>query len=895
MKRRAYEIKREQSLIRYLPRWMRSWEPQYLPADKMRDLEHGMESPEVHSPPMFRVELPPRYSQACPSVDIINQVDGSRSCNEIMADNPFMTGALPESCDCPVSHTIRRRKNTSPSRVVWHADSKETSRAICTQFLIPRRHMRLPVLKDVRSEAEMAPKTLSSTLERKVLRAVSEPYGNTVGPGNEENMRGSLLNSAKALGKGLLGLHELDQNRGPEGIRGLPHNTETSISHNLATSTTAADANTFKQPCEPELAERIPVIFKYHRKISQGAFGSHGGPMNPATSGIVSRGSLSGVIEQPWDSEAKASLNTSSSVHGRRQVSVSSFLSVVGHFRRHFSETLPSLRRSESSCTSQAIKDEVAGPVQSLRQSKSGALSQLDGIQHFDNPRSMMKEPKGMPQINENAKPTSSKICALTDSVIEESLQLRLWPHTVIFLSTMGSLRVSPELTIETKENVPIRISPAPGPSLLRSQKRRSPLRQYSGNADPTRTDFSSPPLTLSRVPPVEDLIIQPTNVASRPKFSRKTPSAPDQLSVGDVHQRLQWLEWELMPGLRNDIQSFPFLLDLGDPQPVIMCGATSRRIKQRTESLEDIRPQSRYSKPLPELNNEIEPADGTIVTAAWVARHPPDGLPQDPFAQDHEHYSKGRGKFGPLEGWQDPNGPKQAQGPAEVKERQQFKAPKGLKRTISRSFSVLGIVAKNSRRVGKLNVRRHRQISSDSAKTSYRNLNIGGIFHRGRATNNDGCGEQDARSARTLQPTTQRDLLIPQSDMSTLQGVEGWPVSPTLLDERELLDALSPKDSNDSDFNDSSKYLINQDVKKAIEILESQVDEEPIDFYTSDDFNKPLEPPASKRKNSGPYLEHPLSRFHESYRSAPSFHEEHSQNSVQHGNSSSPEVSAGD
>ena len=875
LKRMEYELQREQTFIRYLPRWMRSWQPQCLPAT---DVEQGI-----------RVELSSRYDQTRPSVPIVTQMDGPHSCREQTQSYPVMTGALPESCDCPIVHTVRRRKNTIASRPTWHANSQETSRTICTQLLMPRRNRHLCVSKDVPD------KTLSSIPERVAQRAVSVPHYSITRPENKRQMRASLSTSTEPLSRMHFALCALEQNKGPEGMRGWPHNTEISTSDDHPKSRIRANSEGSEEPRELALATQRHTILDCNRKLSQKGFGIGSRVRILAMDRILSGAALKDMSNQWKDSKVKAFLSASRYVDGSRHVSMPSFLGIVGRIRSQDSENVPSTRRQESRFASQSKMTQRSHHRRLPRRGELGGLFQIDERQASGDPRPLKRSSCDMLQVENYIRPTNQRVCALTDSAVQRSLQHILWPDRVKVVSTIGSSKVAPEPTLGTEQSVPVRISPAPRqPSQqlpLRLQKKRAPLEHSSGDADTTNGGSFRPGKGTQQAPPVNDVISRPASAMPWQRSFGKTPYALDLGFLRDVHQRLGWLKHELAPGFRKHVSGFPIVLNIMDPQPVSMCETSPTRSTWQSADLR-VRPQSRYHKPLEETEYEEIPPNVSLVSASWIARQAPQICPHISTDEVPTYYGCGHDVLGTLVDWQVPHCPTQPVIPGQVKGHDQTKTPFSPKQKLHRSATVSGTSVKKLRRLGKLHVRQHRRITRVEADISHQNPSVSDV----------GQGQQNVHVARTSTPAIQDEPTAsqtPQSDISTLQDVEGSSVSPTLLEDPALPAALTPED-----VKDPSRNPLVHDVKESIDDITFQILKEQYD-YTQLQHIKVLVRPSPSPHSRHPFgntldrkctldeiSERPLRKFHEPYGSKTRYRRPSSRISGLHLSPSSSDVS---
>ena len=771
-KRREYELKREETLLRFLPRWMRSWEPQFLASDRIRDVEKDADSAS-----MFRSELPPRYSETEQSAQIFCQIDGAGSCNGPTLDYPFMTGALPESCDCAIVPTVRRRKNSRDSPSAWHAASDETSRAIYTQLLIPRNGTRLSVTK---SEAETPSTTDMSNRDRVVQRATSVPSQKYLRRVNRAQLRASLSVSTGSVGRVQFVLREIDPNRGPKSVREGPHNTEMSSLHDCTKPSIAPEIETLEQSSEPIITTQSPTILEYYSRLNRAETGAH----KSAICQVVAGNLLEDPNSQGEDHKGKVPVTASNCIY---EGSSASSPDAAGTTRSQDSDNIPLPKMEDLRRVSQPNMSQQSCRVRSLHGSNVMDLPQIDEVQRVKDAQVSGRTLAEKHRVKEKARPKVRKFHALTDNAIH-NLQPMLWPHrnTVI-----DSQIVYTELQSGGEENIPTRISPAPRQAsqqqILRSRKRRLPLKQHSENAHPIGECPEKSLVSVPNIPPARSLTTRLMGTISRSASSKISLSASDKALAGKVSQRLGWLGDELLPGHRKDLQKFPFVWSVTDPQPVSLCGTPLKRSQWRSQP--GTKSQARYNRPMAELETEQVQPGTSMTTAAWLARHSPNSPLREFSPAELDNYCAGGEIIGTLRDWQELKDERKPVSPHKMTEEDQYRwhpkqlvipkmpkdhirydtypkelvepkvlndhgEPSVLKRTISRSASLSGVAAKRLRRVGKLTVRHHRPTTSNNTQMPHAISGFGGI--QTTAINEIACEEVDKRVFGVPKPAKQ-------------------------------------------------------------------------------------------------------------------------------------------
>ena len=830
VKQKEYHLRRERTFLRYLPQWMRSWEPEWLPADEFRDLEQGVDSAQ-----MFRIDLPPRYSQISQSIQTVSQVDDPHSCVEVMPDYPFMTGALPDCCDCPIAHTIRRKKDTDLSHAVWHANGRESSRVVCNQLLMSRKDTNRSVVKDVQSVAGRSPEALWNTAKQVTQRAVSLACGNMSTPVNTKTRRYSISIPIDTLGKMQSDLGGLDRKQGLGVIRCYPHNKETSASYHRAEPRTTAIVEAPEQHRAQYTVEQSTAISNYYERRRREVLSRERRALDTTTGRANTDVPLSRVSRIHGNPQAEAFTDAPNLVQNDCQASVPSFLGVLGRILRYSNENNFSQTKAKASYGLQSKQNLHHSQPQFPEPIELGGVSQTDG---HDDPKPLKQTPNGKLQRVERIHPKSLRGGALTDTAIEGPFQVVLWPHRVKVLSTIDSPMTVSELTLEKKENIPFRISPAPVRRRnLWVPKRRSPLGQYSGNADTLRERSLGLPDQFTPSTLRKHFVTLPTATASKQTLTVRVPSCPKQALVRDVYKRLEWLGWELTPGFRTTIYEIPPLLDLADPQPIGMCGGTFQRIHRRTRK--EILPQSRYYRQLDEVESDTIPADTAIATDTWIAPQPPHGLSQAASDEKPPLYSRGGDALRTLNDWQDLNGQKPLESLNPANDEDRYQRPIRQKRVKFNYQSVPGLVVQKLRRIEKLSLGQHQQIANGKAEGSHQDVRIGVITSGKELLNATEHEKYDVGttevSVSTEQEWVQEEEEVdhsqtPGSDSSTLLGTEEPLASPTLLDDDGRLETLTIK--NEDPFTVSASQWHSQPYK--------------VDLC--------------------PFDEHPLSRFHNSY-----------------------------
>lgn len=144
-KQQEYEGNRRHSIIRHLPRWMRSYEPGSLMPDtritpnrlgaaeegkvSLRSFRHGSEIQPLEF--AFTENQSWLRSSAKQGADTLTDI-------HTPSDSvPMMTGALADSRNAHSLSTVRRRKFSRGPFQVWDANGQETSGATCSQSWVP--------------------------------------------------------------------------------------------------------------------------------------------------------------------------------------------------------------------------------------------------------------------------------------------------------------------------------------------------------------------------------------------------------------------------------------------------------------------------------------------------------------------------------------------------------------------------------------------------------------------------------------------------------------------------------------------------------------------------------------------------------------------------------------
>ena len=424
MKKREYQLRRERTLLRYLPKWTRSLEPHRHHPDKYRDLEQGVCSKQI-----FRIELPPRHGQISQSLRIISHADVSHSCVGVTPDNPFMTGALPDYCDCPIAHVVGREKSTDPPLVGWHAKGNEPSRVVWNQLLKSRKNTHRSVIKDVRGEADVLSNTLSTTITQLAQRADTLPRENVGGLGSQSNLQNLVSTSTKAFGKMPSGHCELGRNLDSERIRRYPHHPESSTSCYFAYSVDTATIEAFKQPTAPDA-----VISDYNKRRLQEVSRNERSVSDRSISRADTNSSLSRVSKKKGDLQVEVSRGSPRLVPSDCQVSLSPFQNVLGRIRRFPSGTRASRKKGEPSHTLPSNGDR-----RHLQD-----FAQIDGN---DDSEPLKEISNGKVQREEHERSKGLRANVETDGAMEGSSRYAWWPHRFSALGTIGSRRAVSEST----------------------------------------------------------------------------------------------------------------------------------------------------------------------------------------------------------------------------------------------------------------------------------------------------------------------------------------------------------------------------------------------------------------------------------------------------------------
>ncbi len=146
VKQREYEYNRDHSVIRHLPTWMRSFEKGYLSTDErivpnvLSAAEEGKIAVQSfrHSSEILPMGLSLQPHQAW-FRSVSSDIKPLTRNTPNVGVTTLMTGALSAPDNDDSRGTVRRRKTTPGQVRVWNANSPETRRATCTQFLAPRK------------------------------------------------------------------------------------------------------------------------------------------------------------------------------------------------------------------------------------------------------------------------------------------------------------------------------------------------------------------------------------------------------------------------------------------------------------------------------------------------------------------------------------------------------------------------------------------------------------------------------------------------------------------------------------------------------------------------------------------------------------------------------------
>lgn len=145
-KQQEYEDNRRHSIIGRLPRWTRSYEPGSLMPDARitpSRLEAAAEGKVSLKSFRHSSEIQPLGFSFTGNQSWLGSISqkgaDTLTENHTLSDSlPMMTGALAGSRNAHSSGTVRRRRFSMGRFQAWNADSQETFRATCTQFLVPK-------------------------------------------------------------------------------------------------------------------------------------------------------------------------------------------------------------------------------------------------------------------------------------------------------------------------------------------------------------------------------------------------------------------------------------------------------------------------------------------------------------------------------------------------------------------------------------------------------------------------------------------------------------------------------------------------------------------------------------------------------------------------------------
>lgn len=720
VKQQEYEDNRKHSILRHLPRWLRSDEPGSLWPDaritpnRLGDAEEGTVS--LRS---FRhsCEIQPRGFSFTGNQSWLRS--SSKKGADTLTENhtlsdclPMMTGALEDSRSPHSMSTVRRRKFAMGRFQVWDANSQETFRATCTQFLAPKQTGSLGADVDpARESGALALRVQPSLAAQNVdpgfaPRASSLPLFATLR--NAYNARSWLkipmktlpVRSPKKQRAGFCNDDNAPEN--PDDLQGSGMTTRLrNPEGNLPASMPPYERmlmQTFNQRFEP-LAK--PVVLNPFTSIGTEYSGTTGRPGSPIM-GWTIKGDPRASVSELNHYEAEGP------VKGASTFSCSSYSSASSRSRSN--GEYPVMRLDEANL--QKTKDSTATsnfdtfPGRASHSARGvcvsdgvfqGSYSPGDIALHFSlQPRSTSGK-NLTSDSNPRAPPRSRKVTS-DASVAEPSPyieKLSMSLHVEYGSKTRDSFYPPRRITSKSTTRVPFDVAES-------STQTRSPTKSS------TRSAMNSASGT-SKLSEAKKATAERTGCLS----------SVEKVFLNDLDLRLSRLDYELSPGFRGPqgdgtsprwwFEAAPYAASLAsrslqslgnhtkarmnplNPTPVLRRSHTALdmsktidttfpTVLRRRASLQDsvlLRGTSRYRE---------EPGEGTIDTAAWMLRRPPMGPLREDSAEKTLRFTSGRGSAKTLLEWQQSEFPLPLQQAFDSAAAISKRPAKHLKRLVSRN-----------------------------------------------------------------------------------------------------------------------------------------------------------------------------------------------------------------
>lgn len=688
-KQQEYEDNRSHSIIRHLPRWMRSFEPGSLSPDariapnrlvvaeegkvSLKSFRHSSEIQPLGF--SFTGNQSWLRSSSKKGADTLTE-------NHTLSDSlPMMTGALADSDNAHSLSTVRRRKFSRGRFQVWDANSQETFRATWTQSLVPKETGYLGADGDPAREsgASAQPSPTSQNVAAGLARRASSlPLFATLR--NAYNVRRRLENPVETLPvrshqtPPLYPARVCDDHSAPENPDDLQGSGHLTIrlrnpESNLQASIPPYERElmqTFNQSFEP-LAK--PVVLNPFMSIGTEYSGTAGRPGSPVM-GWTIKGKPRAAASELGQYEAEGPMRGASSFSCSSCCSASSRSRSNGEYPdMHLNEA--SLQKTkDSTVTSKLDTDGRMGShsARGARVSDSlfqGSYSPGDIALHCSLlPRDTSGKNftfNSTPSVPPRSRNVTSEASFAENSSYTGRLSMLL--HVDSFYSPR---RTNPQPTTL----VPFDVATS-------SKQTRSPAKSSTRSMTNAKTIQTRSISGTSRLSKAKKATTEQT----------KGLSSLEKTFLDDLDLRLSRLDYELSPGFRGPqgdgssprwwFEAVPYAASVAsrssssfvnhslvrsrplNPPPVLRRSHTaldisktidttdSRALVRRRASMQDsmlIRGTSTY---------DGEPEESAIDTAAWMLRRPPMGPLREDSAEKTLLFTSGRGPAKTLLEWQ--------------------------------------------------------------------------------------------------------------------------------------------------------------------------------------------------------------------------------------------------
>lgn len=683
-KRQEYEENRRESILRHLPRWMRSYEPgSLLPDARITPNRLGVAEEGKVSLRSFRhsSEIQPLGFSFTGNQSWLRSSSqkgaGTLTENHSLSDAlPMMTGALADSRIAHSLSSVRRRKFPMRQFQVWDANSQETFRATGTQSLVPDQTGNLGADVDpARKSGASAPSPTSHCSQNVAAglarRASSLPLFATLR--NAFNARRRLRSPVETLAVRSHPARFCDDHSAPENpddLQGSGHST-TRLRNTEGTLQASMPLyerklmQTFNQSLEP-LAK--PIVLHPFMSIGTEYSGTAGRPGSPIM-GWTIKGEPSAAVGELSQYEAEGPVKGASSFSCSRCSSAT--------FRSRSSGEYPDMHLNEASL--QKTKDSAvtskldtygrtgSHSARNVRVSDSffqGSYSPGDIARHFSllprNTSGTNLTSNSTSRVLRRSRKVTSEASFAQHSSFTERLSMSL--HVDSFNSPW---RIHPNSTTLVPFDVP-----------RSSKQTRSPTKSSTWSTTNAKTIQRGSASGTSRL----------SEAKKAPTKRTECLSSLEKTFLDDLDLRLGRLDYELSPGFRGPqgdgttrwwFEAVPYAASVAtrgphffvnhtstwsrplNPPPALRRSHTALEISKTiditvpttvmrrrasSQGLMLVRSTSTYTG---------EPEEGAIDTAAWMLRRPPMGALREDPAEKTLLFTNGRGPAKTLLEWQ--------------------------------------------------------------------------------------------------------------------------------------------------------------------------------------------------------------------------------------------------